>query len=223
MITCSMVSLANSSLKLSDNISCCNICFWIPVFLAVGALSVWILVCWGRRFPFGLGIGREGIQDEGGEKPLRKVIRAKCFDNFTQAAGVMPGCGLSIGSFAKALGMRWWVLAFVCCCRVGEASHPGPEQACGSSWSIGLCNPSGLHSKISQVNQLQGEVWFICETHLSKYGVPKFRKSIQASKSQFKYFVHGAPCESRSSSLVGGYSGVGIISKLPLRALPHSL
>ena len=62
----------------------------------------------------------------------------------------------------------------------------------------------------------------MCETHLSQYGVSKFRKGLVASRSEFKHFVHGAPCVSRSSSQVGGYSGVGVLSRIPLRALPHS-
>ena len=184
---------------------------------AVGAFSVWTLVCCflvlnclsGAR----MVCKHRWIQ---GFKPRWS------FGFGTQPHGVQVELSSTRGASAKALSSKWWILILMICCRVGEASHPGPSEGDGSSWSVGLCNPSGIHSKVSQINQLEGDVWFVCETHLSQYGVSRFRKGLVASRSEFKHFVHGAPCVSRSSSQVGGYSGVGVLSRIPLRALPHS-
>ena len=184
---------------------------------AVGAFSVWTLVCclcvlgyWSGAMMVCKHRWVHGFQSRWS------------FGFGTQPLGVQVEFPSTRGVSAKALSSRWWILLLMICCRVGEASHPGPSEGDGSSWSVGLCNPSGIHSKVSQMNQLEGDVWFVCETHLSQYGVSRFRKGLVASRSEFKHFVHGAPCVSRSSSQVGGYSDVGVLSRIPLRALPHS-
>ena len=201
--------------KKSDD---CSAASFSLLDFAVGALWVLAFVCWGF-----LQGSKKVFQCHSCLHAAWKVVVSQwtfCFG--AQPWGLKAGTHTPVGSSAHVSSKRWWVLILMICCRVGEASHPGPSKVNGSSWSVGLCNPSGVHNKVSQMNQLQGDVWFVCETHLSQHGVARFRKGLQASRSGFKYFVHGAPCSSKSSSLVGGYSGVGILSRIPLRALPHS-
>ena len=104
-------------------------------------------------------------------------------------------------------------------CRIGEAHNPGPsvEQ---QHWTLGICNPSGLNSKVDQCAFLDGDVWLISESHLTAHGLHRFKKGMQHLKSDFRYFVPGAPCTPRGVSDVGKFTGVLAMSKLPLRALP---
>ena len=48
-------------------------------------------------------------------------------------------------------------------CRVGEASHPGPDEV---AW-FGTSNPSGLRGKESLLAELGCGVWCLSETQLS--------------------------------------------------------
>ncbi len=104
-------------------------------------------------------------------------------------------------------------------CRIGEAANPGPSS---DSWSIGVFNPSGLNSKIDMVSHMSGEIWLGSETHLSQVGFGKFRAGLRGLKSPFTSVVQGSPCAPRSSSGVGNFSGVIILSQFPARPLPNS-
>ena len=114
-------------------------------------------------------------------------------------------------------------VALCACCRVGEASHPGPEVSSLNQfqWHLGLCNPSGVNSKYDQLSHQNGDVWLVCESHLTKHGFTRFRKGLSMLKSPFKYAVPGAPCRPRSDSDVGGFSGVLTLSRFPARPLPN--
>ena len=113
-------------------------------------------------------------------------------------------------------------VVFIVSCRIGEASHPGPPGGSGEfSWSLGICNPSGLNDKVDQVAFLDGDVWLMSETHLTGPGVVRFRKGLAHLRSPFTSIVPGSPCRSRGMSEVGHYSGVLAVSKLPARPLPQ--
>ena len=191
---------------------------------AVGAFLVWTFwfCCeWFLGFVHKIACRCKCFNCDNRCRSMRSSYDAN-FGFGSNSGGVRVGSSTCVGSPAQKLSRCWWILWVFVCCRVGEASHPGPNMSDGSSWSVGLCNPSGVNNKISQLNQLQGEAWFICETHLSKFGVSRFRKGLLASRSKYRYFVHGAPCAVRSNSEVGCYSGVGALSQVPMRALPQS-
>lgn len=113
-------------------------------------------------------------------------------------------------------------VALCACCRVGEASHPGPVVHSPNQWHLGLCNPTGVNSKYDQVAHLEGDIWLMCESHLTKQGFHLFRKGTALLDSPYKYLVPGAPCQPRSQSDVGGFSGVLTLSRYPARPLPHA-
>ncbi len=115
---------------------------------------------------------------------------------------------------------RWGVwLILVMCFRIGEASNPGPDP--NGEWTFGLCNPSGLTSKTDHVAKLPGSVWVCCETHLAKPGVAQLKQGLRVLQSPHKYLVPGYPCESRTTTDVGKFSGVLMLSQFPARAIAH--
>ena len=59
------------------------------------------------------------------------------------------------------------------------------------------------------------------ETHLTKHGATRFKKGLVALKSPFTHFVPGHPCNARTQSDAGEYTGVCVLSRYPARALPH--
>lgn len=124
----------------------------------------------------------------------------------------LPGCRVKCG---------FWLAVFVSLrgFRIGEAHHPGPELH--DEWHFGVFNPSGLCSKTDQLVHMPGDIWVASETHLTKSGVVKLRAGLCSLQSHYRYVVPGHPCEQRSSSDVGVYSGVAMISKFPSRPLPH--
>ena len=115
---------------------------------------------------------------------------------------------------------RFWFVFVVMltCCRVGEASHPGPIE----TWSFGIFNPSGLNTKLDHVAGLPGDVWIASETQLTQHGLRKFRQGLRALQSPLRNMVPGAPCPHRSDADAGTYSGVLLLSRGPSRALPHA-
>ena len=115
-----------------------------------------------------------------------------------------------------------WLLVVVWTlqCRIGKAAVPGPNAA---SWSLGVCNPSGLMGK-THLLSTDVDIWLVCETHFSVHGCRNFGKSLRATASPFKWFVHGvgAPVRSIASDL-GKWTGVGVLSQHPSRAVPAGL
>lgn len=116
--------------------------------------------------------------------------------------------------------------------RIGEASNPGPitMPQCDEklnipgvdSWACGIFNPSGLNARTDILASLPGQVWFGSETHLTSVGVTKVRKGLKSLRSGYRYFIPGYPCEHRSDSGVGNFSGVCAMSVFPCRALPNT-
>ena len=115
----------------------------------------------------------------------------------------------------------FWLAVFVSLrfFRFGEALNPGPNSP--EEWHFGVFNPSGLCSKTDQLVHMPGDIWVASETHLTRSGVVKLRSGLRSLQSHYRYLVPGHPCDMRSSSDVGVYSGVAMISKFPSRPLPH--
>ena len=121
-----------------------------------------------------------------------------------------------------ALSRLWiFVLFFLgLCCRVGEAKTPGPlDLSADTSWSIGVCNPSGLLGKSTLLASLKSDIIAVSETHLTSVS----RASLQANlrtTSPYRHLVSGAPLKPRTSAgHAGTYSGVAVIAQVPTRAL----
>ena len=113
-----------------------------------------------------------------------------------------------------------WIVLLCFAVRVGEASHPGPSSH--DSWTLGLCNPSGLNGKVDQCAHLGGDVWLVSETHLSRHGLSKFKHGLQALKAPWQALVPGAPCPTKGVSTTGTHTGVMLLSRFPARAVPHN-
>ena len=100
--------------------------------------------------------------------------------------------------------------------RVGEASHPGPH------WTLGVSNLNGLHSKAFMLAESTVDTWFFAETHLTAPGEKAFRANLREAQAPYKSFVGGSPVPPRSEvSDIGQWSGVGVLSKFPVRRLSH--
>lgn len=117
---------------------------------------------------------------------------------------------------------RLWVVFVVLCglFRVGEAKTPGPADPCtDATWSIGVCNPSGLPGKSTLLASLEMDIIAVSETHLTSLSRSVLRTSLRAA-SPYKHVVSGAPLSPRTSAgHAGTYSGVAVVAKLPSRAL----
>ena len=193
---------------LASGIVCLMLLFWGFSGLAPGGCSpfeAWFLCvvsCWFAMIvkPSSRGCGKKAQ-----------------IQNFSQ---VVRSHRCACGGFGPVVRL---FVALCACCRVGEASHPGPvnleqDQFC---WHLGLCNPSGVNSKYDQLSHQAGDIWLVCESHLTKHGYTRFRKGLNQLQSPFKYTVPGAPCQPRSESDVGGFSGVLTLSRFPARPLPN--
>ena len=110
----------------------------------------------------------------------------------------------------------WWILLLLSV-RVGEASHPGPP------WSFGVANLNGLNSKAFGFTDSQVDTWLLSETHLTAAGEKVFRANLREAQAPYTAFVGGSPVPPRSLvSDIGKFSGVGVLSKFPVRRLPNA-
>ena len=124
---------------------------------------------------------------------------------------LLRACGIS-----RVRSWIWWILVFQFL-RIGEASHPGP------AWSFGVANLNGLNSKAFGFAESSVDTWLLSETHLTSPGEKVFRANLREAKAPYKAFVGGSPVPARSHvSDIGKFSGVGVLSKFPVRRLPHS-
>eukprot|EP00438_Fugacium_kawagutii_P026490 Skav202801 [mRNA] locus=scaffold326:826914:834457:- [translate_table: standard] len=110
-----------------------------------------------------------------------------------------------------------WACLLMLGCRVGEAANPGPPVA-----TFGVCDPTGISSKLDVISNLEGDSWVIAETHLTRLGLEKFNRGLKALRSPYQSAVAGAPCKPTKSDDTGEYSGVMLIHRGPARALQHS-
>ena len=110
--------------------------------------------------------------------------------------------------------LRWvWLFA---CLRVGEAMVPGP------TWTLCVANMNGLSNRAFGLGD-DYDTWLISETHLSAVGLKAFQANLRMAHSPYTSFVSGCPVAPRSEvSEVGQFSGVGVLSKFPVRRLPHA-
>ena len=113
----------------------------------------------------------------------------------------------------------WWLrlCLFFACLRVGEASIPGPE------WTLAVANMNGIANKAFGLADGQYDTWLVSETHLTLPGVKAFKANLRQAQSPYMSFVPGCPVAARSEvSDIGQWSGVGVLSKFPVRRLPHA-
>ena len=105
-------------------------------------------------------------------------------------------------------------------CRIGEAKTPGPSPAANSStWSLGVCNPSGLLGKSVLLSGIDTDVIAVSETHLTTVSRSMLATSLR-SHSQYTAVVTGSPMQARLvDSAAGTYAGVAVVAKVPSRAL----
>ena len=84
---------------------------------------------------------------------LVTVLVPKFFQGFTAVCCFTHRCGRNRYQFPLAR-----LCAFLLLIRIGEASHPGPEDSC---FILGVANPTGLRSKAPYVmSQMEhGDVW----------------------------------------------------------------
>ena len=105
-------------------------------------------------------------------------------------------------------------------CRIGEAKKPGPLDADPTgTWSIGVCNPSGLLGKSHLLSGIDADIVSASETHLTVVSHAMLLTSLR-SHSKYTAVVTGAPMAPRvADSGAGTYSGVAVVAKVPSRAL----
>ena len=126
--------------------------------------------------------------------------------------------------FRSTKFLLWLIMMFnfftMAQCRIGEAKTPGPSSADHSNtWSLGICNPSGLLGKSVLLSGIDADVIAVSETHLTKVARSMLVTSLR-SHSQYTTVVTGAPMSSRvADSAAGTYSGVAVVAKVPSCAL----
>ena len=112
---------------------------------------------------------------------------------------------------------RWFVwICVLLAARVGEATHPGPN------WTLGVANLNGLNTRAFTLAESTVDSWLFSETHLTAPGEKAFRANLREAKAPYTSFVGGSPVPARSEvSDIGQWSGVGVLSKYPVRRLSH--
>ena len=110
--------------------------------------------------------------------------------------------------------------AFLLVIRFGEATNPGPDI---DSFVIGVANPTGLRSKAPYVaaHMSYGDVWALSETHLCAQGIADFNTGLKFADAPFQPLLGGCPVPANKTNS-GCWKGVGVLSKTPVRKLPHS-
>ena len=115
------------------------------------------------------------------------------------------------------------------CCRLGEASNPGPHRSHGTSepcFSVAIANPTAIHHKEHDVASLGAHVVCLAETSAVS-SVQKSSAKALASHGYRTFF--GAPVPPHSvdalsdSYVRGAPGGVAICSSLPGRRSPEPL
>jgi hypothetical protein len=127
----------------------------------------------------------------------------------------VPAPAVSHTPFLKRAVAKFWVLILVffgLSCRVGEADKPGPARD-QASWSLGVCNPSGLLGKSTLLADVDTDIIAVSETHLTKVSSSILLQSLRA-RSAYQYVVTGSPmCPRSTASEAGQYAGVAVVSK----------
>ena len=86
-------------------------------------------------------------------------------------------------------------------CRIGEASHPGPDAG-NQNFVLGVANPTGLRCKATYVAEhlAHGDLWAFSETHLSLKDVTAFNSGLKFAGSPFQPLLGGYPVPSSSDT-----------------------
>ena len=103
-------------------------------------------------------------------------------------------------------------------CRIGEAKTPGPTTS-ERTWSLGVCNPSGLLGKSVLLSGIDSDVIAASETHLTATTRSMLLTSLK-SHSRYSHVVTGALSQARINTIdAGQHTGVATIARVPTRAL----
>ena len=194
-------ALVNSSLGPFWGILACLAChFALGASLSLIAYNFFGYACCGLDFlvcclPSGLSGHR----------------RVRSYDRSCRSNG-----GFRCSQSSKVVKLQTILFMWFCTWRIGEAAVPGPPP----SWSLGVCNPSGLAHKGHLLNP-DIDCWVVCETHLSRPAFRQFVGCLHQEASPFRWCIQGEPVPCRSTvSSIGAWSGVAYLSKWPSRALP---
>jgi hypothetical protein len=115
-------------------------------------------------------------------------------------------------------------------CRIGEASHPGPNHDDEKLYDgplIGCINPTGILGKAQLIGDLpcgRHSIWAVSESHLTKPGRHRCQKELKFQGIPFSLQA-GAPVAPKSSSVsaIGGkHKGVAFLSTTPVRPLSRT-
>ena len=115
-------------------------------------------------------------------------------------------------------------------CRIGEASHPGPNHDDDKLYDgplIGCINPTGILGKAQLIGDLprgRHSIWAVSESHLTKPGRHRCQKELKFQGIPFSLQA-GAPVAPKSSSVsaIGGkHKGVAFLSTTPVRPLSRT-
>ena len=108
------------------------------------------------------------------------------------------------------------------CCRLGEASNPGPPFDSGPQ--IGCFNPGGIAGKSHLISLLPATasqtVWAVSESHLTREGQHKFSQELSAHTNYCMQMGTPVPARSTTFTAIGGkHRGVGFLSNAPSRTM----
>ena len=125
----------------------------------------------------------------------------------------------------------WWLFfLYFLMCRIGEASHPGPNHDDDKLYDgplIGCINPTGILGKAQLIGDLprgRHSIWAVSESHLTKPGRHRCQKELKFQGIPFSLQA-GAPVAPKSSSVsaIGGkHKGVAFLSTTPVRPLSRT-
>ena len=107
------------------------------------------------------------------------------------------------------------------CCRIGEATNPGPPEPI-----LGCFNPTGLLGKTPLLSQLpvseNQTVWAVSESHLTRQGKAKLKIELNAHKTGYHAQMGSdvPPRSSTISAIAGKHRGVGFLTNAPSREMP---
>ena len=112
-------------------------------------------------------------------------------------------------------------MVFTMCCRLGEASNPGPFEP---GPQIGCFNPGGIAGKSNLISQLPAvasqTVWAVSETHLTQEGQNKFSRELASQTNYCMQMGTPVPPRSNTFTAIGGkHRGVGFLCNTPSRTL----
>eukprot|EP00435_Cladocopium_sp_Y103_P050608 s158_g15.t1 len=189
------------------------------------------------------------VQSQG--QTLQTVVQevSQCSSGLQSVAQEVTGRPGPSPVFKRAPGSRsvvprwilhlWTLVAlfFTQCCRIGEASVPGPPHEPDSftdppvwtlqgspDFTLGLFNPSGISNKFHMLDFMPHGWWHVAETQASKYQQCAFQgylRSLSSRSGRFLRSTVGAPAALRpGSQSAGHWTGVLTFGDCPLKHVP---